>query len=59
MAAIAQIAFDVQRDRVLAVVHDRYFIARFASALWSVERGTVRRYLDLGDLRRGQANSLR
>lgn len=48
-------AFD---GTVLAVVHDRYFIARFASALWSVERGTVHRYLDLDDLRRGRANSL-
>jgi ATP-binding cassette subfamily F protein 3 len=48
-------AFD---GTVLAVVHDRYFIARFASALWSVERGTVRRYLDLDDLRRGRGNPL-
>ncbi len=46
------------KGTVLAVVHDRYFIARFASALWSVARGTVRRYLDLDDLRRGCANSL-
>ncbi len=43
---------------VLAVVHDRYFIARFASALWSVERGTVRRYLDLEDMRRGRSAAL-
>ena len=27
---------------VLAVVHDRYFIERFATALWSVEGGEVR-----------------
>ncbi len=27
---------------VLAVVHDRYFIERFATALWSVDGGTVR-----------------
>jgi len=39
---------------VLAVVHDRYFIERFATGLWSVERGTVRRYIDLEDLRRGR-----
>jgi ATP-binding cassette subfamily F protein 3 len=39
---------------VLAVVHDRYFIQRFATGLWSVERGTVRRYIDLEDLRRGR-----
>jgi ATP-binding cassette subfamily F protein 3 len=39
---------------VLAVVHDRYFIQRFATGLWSVERGTVRCYIDLEDLRRGR-----
>jgi ATP-binding cassette subfamily F protein 3 len=39
---------------VLAVVHDRYFIERFATALWSVEGGTIRRYIDLEDMRRGQ-----
>jgi ATP-binding cassette subfamily F protein 3 len=39
---------------VLAVVHDRYFIARFATGLWSVEGGAIRRYLDLEDMRRGQ-----
>jgi len=37
---------------VLAAVHDRYFIARFATGLWSVEEGTIRRYVDLEDLRR-------
>jgi len=36
---------------VLAVVHDRYFIERFATGLWSVEGGAVRRYIDLEDLR--------
>ena len=39
---------------VLAVVHDRYFIQRFATGLWSVEGGTVRRYIDLEDMRRGR-----
>jgi ATP-binding cassette subfamily F protein 3 len=39
---------------VLAVVHDRYFIERFATRLWSVEGGTLRRYVDLEDLRRGR-----
>jgi ATP-binding cassette subfamily F protein 3 len=42
---------------VLAVVHDRYFIERFATALWSVERGTIRRYVDLEDMRRGRGAS--
>jgi ATP-binding cassette subfamily F protein 3 len=31
---------------VLAVVHDRYFVDRFASAIWVAEGGAVRRYLD-------------
>jgi ATP-binding cassette subfamily F protein 3 len=44
-------AFD---GTVLIVVHDRYFIQRFATGLWSVERGTIRRYIDLEDLRRGR-----
>jgi ATP-binding cassette subfamily F protein 3 len=37
---------------VVAVVHDRYFIERFATALWVVEKGSVRRYIDLGQWRR-------
>ncbi|MFZ5919246.1 MAG: ribosomal protection-like ABC-F family protein [Chloroflexota bacterium] len=39
---------------VLAVVHDRYFIQRFATGLWSMEQGTIRRYIDLDDLRRSR-----
>ena len=27
---------------VLAVVHDRYFIERFASRIWEVESGSLR-----------------
>jgi len=38
------------------VVHDRYFVQRFATAVWSLEDGTVRRYVDLEDMRRGQAH---
>jgi ATP-binding cassette subfamily F protein 3 len=38
---------------VLAIVHDRYFIERFATGLWSIEEGTIRPYVDLQDLRRG------
>jgi ATP-binding cassette subfamily F protein 3 len=38
---------------VLAVVHDRYFIQRFAIGLWAMERGTIRRYVDLEDMQRG------
>jgi ATP-binding cassette subfamily F protein 3 len=43
-------AFD---GTVLIVVHDRYFIERFASGVWSVEGGTIRRYIDLEDMRHG------
>jgi ATP-binding cassette subfamily F protein 3 len=37
---------------VLAVVHDRYFIERFATGLWSVEGDTIRGYINLEDFRR-------
>jgi ATP-binding cassette, subfamily F, member 3 len=35
-------ALDRFEGTVLAVVHDRYFIERFASLLWQVENGTIR-----------------
>ena len=41
---------------VLAVVHDRYFIREFATALWAIHDGTLRRYVDLEDLQRGWAH---
>ena len=28
---------------ILAVVHDRYFIQRFASEMWVIEEGAIRR----------------
>jgi len=40
---------------VMAVVHDRFFIQRFATALWVVEGGSVRRYIDLEEWRRHRA----
>jgi len=40
---------------VLAVVHDRYFIQRFGCAVWAFAHGTVRRFADLADARRGGA----
>lgn len=39
---------------VLAVVHDRYFVDRFATAVWAMAGGTVRRFADLADARRAQ-----
>jgi ATP-binding cassette subfamily F protein 3 len=38
---------------VLAVVHDRYFIERFATRIWAIHNGTVHSYVDLEDMRRG------
>ena len=37
---------------VLAIVHDRYFIERFATGLWAIEGGSIRAYRDLEDMRR-------
>jgi ATP-binding cassette subfamily F protein 3 len=42
---------------VLIVVHDRYFISRYASALWSIQDGTIQRYLDLEDLARATSHT--
>ena len=39
---------------VLAIVHDRYFIERFATGLWAIQQGTIRTYVDLEDMRRGR-----
>jgi ATP-binding cassette subfamily F protein 3 len=37
---------------VIAVVHDRFFIERFATAIWAVDGGTLHRYIDLEEWRR-------
>ncbi len=47
----AMVAFE---GTVLAIVHDRYFIERFATGLWVIEGGTIRAYGDLEDLRRAR-----
>jgi ATP-binding cassette subfamily F protein 3 len=39
---------------VLAIVHDRYFIERFASSLWSIEGNTIRTYSSLEDMHRAR-----
>jgi ATP-binding cassette subfamily F protein 3 len=39
---------------VLGIVHDRYFIERFASSLWSIEGNTIRTYGSLQDMRRAR-----
>ena len=40
---------------VLAVVHDRYFIERFATAVWALRDGAIRRYPDLAQALDGAA----
>ena len=37
---------------MLAIVHDRYFIDRFATRLWAIEEGTIRAYLDREDMQK-------
>ena len=39
-------ALDAFPGTVLMAVHDRTFIDRYATAVWSVEDGTIRRYAD-------------
>ena len=50
-------ALDAYPGSVLMAVHDRDLIDRFATAIWSIEDGTIRRYGKRGDigggLRRG------
>ena len=38
---------------ILAVVHDRYFVERFATRLWAIYDQSIRSYVDLADVRRG------
>jgi len=40
---------------VLAGVHDRYFIEHFASGIWAIEKGEIRRHIDLEDAHRNRA----
>jgi ATP-binding cassette subfamily F protein 3 len=42
---------------VLAVVHDRYFIERFATRLWAIHDGKIHSYVDLEDMGRGVKRS--
>jgi ATP-binding cassette subfamily F protein 3 len=39
---------------VLAVVHDRYFVKRFATAIWRIKDQHIARYADLKDMRKGE-----
>jgi ATP-binding cassette subfamily F protein 3 len=48
-------ALEAFEGTILAVVHDRYFIQRFATGIWAVAHGTIRPYVDLEDMRRGHA----
>jgi ATP-binding cassette subfamily F protein 3 len=43
---------------VLAVVHDRYFIERFATSIWALADGGIRPFVDLTDVARQQDATL-
>ena len=49
-------ALDAFPGTVLIAVHDRTFIDGYATAIWSVEDGTVRRYRDRTELARRAAD---
>jgi ATP-binding cassette subfamily F protein 3 len=51
-------ALEGYEGTVLAVVHDRYFVRRFASAVWSVAKGTIRRHVDLEDARKASSETV-
>jgi ATPase subunit of ABC transporter with duplicated ATPase domains len=40
---------------VLIVVHDRYFVSRYASALWVIEHGSIHRRLETGEMATGRS----
>ena len=44
---------------VLAVVHDQYFVERFATRIWAIHDQAIRSYVDLDDMRRGLARPVR
>lgn len=43
-------ALAVYDGAILAVVHDRYFIERFASQVWQVQAGTIARHILVSDI---------
>ena len=43
---------------ILSVVHDRYFVQRFATGIWAIENRSIHRYVDLDDLHRGATHQL-
>ena len=50
-------AMNTFEGTILAVVHDRYFIRRFATRLWAIEEGMIHSYVDLEDLLRARVKS--
>ena len=46
-------ALDAYPGSVLMAVHDRDLIDRFATAIWSIEDGAIRRYGKRGDIGAG------
>ncbi len=50
-------AMTAYEGTVLAVVHDRYFVDRFASGVWVADGGTVRAYLDRAEHQKVRAHA--
>jgi ATP-binding cassette, subfamily F, member 3 len=40
-------ALDDFEGTILTVIHDRYFVERFATSIWALVDGTIRHYVDL------------
>jgi ATP-binding cassette subfamily F protein 3 len=53
--AMFEQAMQTFEGTVLTVVHDRYFIRRFATRIWAIHDGTLGSHLDLEELRRVRA----
>lgn len=57
--AMFEQAMQAFEGTVLAVVHDRYFIERFATRIWAIRDGLLRSYLDLEEMHRSRAAASR
>jgi ATP-binding cassette subfamily F protein 3 len=47
-----ELALSRYEGTILAVVHDRYFVARFATGIWAIQNCRITRYVDVDEMRR-------
>jgi len=52
-------ALDAFPGTVLTVAHDRAFVDRFATGIWAVEAGAIRRYVDRQEVKRARDTDTR